>query len=139
FAEHRVARKVVQPAFSLNAVQGYLTVADQRFAPVIARWVEQGSVAFKAEIRTVLAGVAAEIFTGIKDPEKIRVLDRSLSDFWHGMMALSTSPWLSPRLRRSRRGFETLRTWFLRLVPERRDNGGSDLFSRMCQIEDREG
>lgn len=139
FDDHRVARKLVQPAFTLSAIKGYLTVAERRFDEVVPRWIEQRRVDFKSEIRALLAGVAGEIFTGIRDPEKIGVIDRALSDFWHGMMAVTRNRWLSRTFRRSRRGFETLKKCFLDLVPERRRRGGDDLFSLMCQVEDREG
>jgi cytochrome P450 len=40
---------------------------------------------------------------------------------------------LSPTWRRARDGYETLFAWLAAQVPERRKNGGADLFSRMCQ------
>ncbi|MDP9003050.1 MAG: cytochrome P450 [Myxococcota bacterium] len=139
FDDHRVARKLVQPAFTLNAIKGYLAVAERRFDRAVPAWIERRRVSFKSEIRALLASVAGEIFTGIQDSAKIAALDRALSDFWHGMMAITRNPWLSTTFRRSRRGFETLRTSFLELVPERRKQGGDDLFSLMCRVEDRDG
>jgi cytochrome P450 len=139
FDDHRVARKLVQPAFTLNALKGYLAVAERSFDRVLPQWIERRRVDFKSEVRALLAGVASEIFTGIRDPAKIAMLDRALSDFWHGMMAITRNPWLSATYRRSRRGFEKLKTSFLGLVDERRTNGGADLFSLLCQVEDRDG
>lgn len=139
FDEHRVARKLVQPAFTMSAIDGYLATADRRSAPEIARWAAQGSVPFKAEIRTLLARVANEMFTGIRDPEKVALVDRSLADFWRNLVAFVRHPLLSPTFRRSRRGLATLIETFLALVPERRKNGGDDLFSRLCAVEDRDG
>ena len=139
FDDHRVARKLVQPAFTLSAIKGYLAIAERRFDAVLPRWIERRRVDFKSEIRALLAGVAGEIFTGIHDPAEIAVIDRALSDFWHGMMAVARNSWLSPTFRRARRGFDTLKTYFLDRVAERRARGGDDLFSLMCQVEDREG
>jgi cytochrome P450 len=139
FDDHRVARKLVQPAFTPNAINGYLAVAVRRFDRALPPWIERGHIRFKLESRSLLASVAGEIFTGIQDPKRIAVLDRALSDFWHGMMAITRNPWLSPTFRRSRRGFETLRTSFLNLVAERRKDGGNDLFSLMCRVEDPDG
>jgi cytochrome P450 len=139
FDDHRVARKLVQPAFTLSAIKGYLAVAERRFDRAVPLWVERRRVDFKREIRALLAGAAGEIFTGIEDPARIAVLDRALSDFWHGMMAVTRNPWVSTKFRRSRRGFEILKTSFLDLVDERRKHGGADLFSLMCQVEDRDG
>jgi len=136
FDDHRVARKLVQPAFTTSAIEGYLRVADGHFRTTVDEWVKRGHVVFKPEIRALLARVAGEIFTGIRDPEKLAVIDRALSDFWNAMVAIAKNPWLSPTYRRSRKGLETLLRTFLELVPERRKGGGEDLFSRMCKLED---
>jgi cytochrome P450 len=132
FDDHRVARKLVQPAFTLKAIEGYLAVAERGFSRTVPAWVTRGHVDFKREVRTLLANVAGEIFTGIRDPEKVAIVDGALSDFWHGMMAVTRNPWLSPTFRKARRGFQTLLETFLALVPERRKTGGDDLFSQMC-------
>jgi cytochrome P450 len=139
FDEHRVARKLVQPAFTTSAIDGYLATADRRFTPEIRTWVNRGNVAFKAEMRRLLARVANEIFTGIQDPQQVGLVDRSLSDFWGALIALVRHPWLSPTFRRSKAGLQHLLETFLALVPERRKSGGEDLFSRMCAVEDRDG
>jgi cytochrome P450 len=96
-------------------------------------------VAFKPEIRTLLAKVAGEIFTGIRDPAEIATLARALAAFWRGQMVVTHNPWLSPTFRRARRGFQELRTFFLDRVAQRRAEGGDDLFSVLCAVEDREG
>jgi cytochrome P450 len=136
FDEHRAARKLVQPAFTLKAIEGYLRVADRHFAARIPAWVERGEVAFKREVRTLLSRVANEIFTGLRDPNEIAKVDRALSDFWGGMMAVSRNPWISPAFRRSRAGMATLLQTFRALVAERRKSPGEDLFSRLCTVTD---
>ena len=139
FDEHRIARKLVQPGFTLKAIEGYLRVADRHFGKVLPAWVERGAVMFKAEVRSLLACVASEIFTGLHDPEEVARVDRALSDFWRGMMAVSRKPWLSPTFRRSRAGLATLIRTFLALVPERRRSPGTDVFSSMCTVTDTDG
>jgi cytochrome P450 len=139
FDDHRVARKLVQPAFTLKAIEGYLAIADRAFAAAVPAWVERGSVDFKAEVRTLLARVAGEIFTGIRDPEEVAKVDRALSDFWHGMMAITKNRWISPTFRKAQRGLATLIQTFVALVPERRKRGGEDLFSRLCVVSEAEG
>lgn len=139
FEDHRIARKLVQPAFTAKAIDGYLRVADRHFGEVLPAWVDGGEVAFKADVRKLLANVANEIFTGLRDPAEIAKVDRALSDFWHGMMAIARNPWISPTFRRARAGMATLVRTFLALVPERRENPGADLFSSMCSVTDEDG
>ncbi len=123
FDDHRIARKLVQPAFAPKALEGYLRVADRHFAEALPGWVKRGAVSFKAEVRSLLARVANEIFTGLHDPEDIARVDRALSDFWRGMLAVSRNPWLSPTFRRARAGLAALIRTFLSLVP-RSPSGG---------------
>ncbi len=139
FDEHRIGRKLVQPAFTLKSIEGYLAIARRRFDQTIPRWVERGCIDFKPEVRTLLATVAGEIFTGLHDSAQVGVVDRALSDFWNGGVALSRRGWLSPTFRRSRTGLQTLLKTFLALVPERRARGGDDLFSQMCSVTDPDG
>jgi cytochrome P450 len=139
FDEHRAARKLVQPAFTLSAIQSYLKVAERAFGSAIPQWTARGHVDFKPEVRTLLAGVAGEIFTGIRDPQKVAVVDRALTAFWFALLALSRNSWTSPTFRKARKGLATLIQTFLALVPERRKTGGEDLFSRMCTNDDTDG
>ena len=139
FEEHRVARKLVQPGFTLKAIEGYLAVAGRAFDTAIGRWLARGEVDFKPAIRKLLADVALEIFTGLDDRDEIALVDRALSDFWGGMMSIARNPIVSPTFRRAQRGLETLIRTFLALVPVRRRDSGTDLFSRMCQAEDEDG
>ena len=41
FDEHKIARKLVQPAFTLKAIEGYLEILDRGFIPAIAAWREK--------------------------------------------------------------------------------------------------
>jgi cytochrome P450 len=136
FDDHKAARALVQPAFTMKAIQGYLDIANRTFSQAVPTWVDQRSVKFKATIRTLLARVANDIFTGIREPEQIQIIDRALVKFWSGMMALSRNAWVSPTFRGSRRGFDTLYTTFLELAPQRRRDGGDDLFSHMVKAAD---
>lgn len=132
FEDHRAARKIVQPAFTMKAIDGYLATANDLFEAEIARWRAKRKVAFKREIRTLLSGVSNAIFTGFTDPREVERVDRALADFWSGMMVLFRSAWLSPTFRRAQRGLATLLEVFTALVPERRRAGGTNLFSRLC-------
>jgi cytochrome P450 len=139
FDEHRAARRLVQPAFTLKAIDGYLRLADRHYGRALPAWVDRGAVAFKREIRSLLAEVASEIFTGLRDPEQIARVDRALADFWRALLAVSRNPWVSPTFRRARKGLSTLIQTFLALVPERRRSPGDDLFSHMCAVTDADG
>lgn len=138
FEDHRVARKLVAPAFTTKAIDGYLRVAASRFATANRDWVERGHVDFKAAIRVLLSQVANEIFTGITDPAEVAVLDRALADAWYVQFAIVRNAWLSPTFRRGQKGMRTLLDKLRELVPIRRASGGVDLLSHLCAVTDRD-
>jgi cytochrome P450 len=139
FEDHRVARKLVAPAFTTKAIDQYLVTAQRHFSEANAKWIANGEVAFKAESRKLLSRVANEIFTGIRDPEQIAMVDKALTDFWYVQFAFVKNDWLSPTFRRGKRGLQTLVDVMTNLVPERRAKGGDDLFSHLCAVTDRDG
>jgi cytochrome P450 len=139
FDQHRVARKLLMPAFTSKAMKGYSDIAVAKFEGALSGWIARGQVDFKREVRSLLAHTSGEIFTGIDDRAHAEMLDEALTDFWHGPLALSRDPRLSPRFRRAQRGFKTLKEFFIALVPERRARPRRDLFSNLCQVHEREG
>jgi cytochrome P450 len=139
FDQHRVARKLLMPAFTSKAMKGYSDIAVARFDRALSGWVARGQVDFKREVRSLLAHTSGEIFTGIDERAHAEMLDKALTDFWHGPLALTRDPRLSTRFRRAQRGFKTLKEFFTALVPERRTQPRRDLFSNLCQVDEREG
>jgi len=138
FDDHRRARKLVQVAFTSSTIKGYRSMAERHFDDALGRWMSRGEVSFKREVRELLAGVSTEIFTGATNRERVSFLERTLTDFWGGGMAVLRNPWVSGAFRRSRCGFEMLRTTILAEVPQRRAVAGDDLFSNMCRVEGEE-
>jgi cytochrome P450 len=138
FDDHRIARKLVAPAFTTKATDGYLKTASRLFGAANAEWVSRGHVSFKAETRTLFSRVANEIFMGIRDPETLKKVDRALTDFWYSQFAVAKNPWISPAFRRGRKGLAVMLDTILAMVPERRASGGDDLFSHLCSVTDRD-
>jgi cytochrome P450 len=133
FEDHKAARKLVQPAFTLKAIDGYLRSAGTIFEEVIPGWVARGRIDFKPESRRLLARVATHIFLGLEDPAEIARVDQALADFWGTMLATSRSRWLSPAFRRAQAGLKTLLDTLRALVPGRRASTGTDVFSLLCR------
>ncbi len=130
FEPHREARRLLQPAFGPAATAGYLEAARPLFEHAVDGWIAKGRVAFKPEVRALLADVSSRIFLG--DDEDGAMLDRALADTWSGPLALVKNRWLSPGWRRAVRGHRQLREALQARIPQRRARGGEDLFSRLC-------
>jgi cytochrome P450 len=130
FEPHRNARKLMQPAFTPAATAGYFDAATGIFERAIDRWGAQGRVSFKDEIRRLLVQVSTRIFLG--DDAAAAAFERALIEYWEGPLALSKSPLLSAKWRRSIRGHRVLCDMLRARIAARRAAGGDDLFSRLC-------
>jgi cytochrome P450 len=129
---HRAARRLLQPAFNAPALASYLEMTLPRFERAVQRWIERGRVAFKPEIRRLLAIASARIFVGIDDDREGEMLDRALADIWGAQLVVVKNRFLSARLRRAQRSHRRLRETLRGRIAERRASGGKDLFSRLC-------
>jgi cytochrome P450 len=129
---HRQARRLLQPAFNAPALASYLEMMLPRFERAANEWIQRGRVAFKEEIRRLLAIVSARIFVGIDDDREGEMLDRALADIWGAQLVVVRNRFLSLRLRRAERGYRRLREVLRARVDERRASGQKDLFSRLC-------
>lgn len=133
FETHKDARKLLQPAFSGTAMASYIETAIPMIERTVDGWVARGQVMFKAEVRRLFALIAGRIFLGVESDEQAEMLDRLLAAYWKGPVALSKNRLLSPTWRRAMAAYKKLFDWLLGMVPERRKNGGDDLFSRLCK------
>jgi cytochrome P450 len=129
FERHRDARKRLQPAFTPAALDGYMKVAVAPIDEAVGDWLAAGRVAFKREVRALLASVSSRIFLG--DLDAGPMLDAALAETWMAPYALFRNALVSPTWRRGVRGHHRLTEALRAMVPARR-GGGHDLFSRLC-------
>lgn len=136
FEDHRRLRRLLQPAFSRSAIEGYAESATDYFESATDDWLAVGSVPFKSAIRRLAARVSAKVFIGTDDATEARRLDEDMAAFWAATMSFSKSPWLSPIWRKGRSRIRSLAQRLVDQVEARRVGEGRDLFSRLCQSSD---
>lgn len=132
FEPHRDARKLLHPAFGNAATASYFEAMTPIFEEAIERWVAQGHVSFKNEIRSLLVKASTRIFLGVDDGAA--EFERALLEYWEGPLSVTRSPLLSAKWRRSIRGHRTLCEMLRSRIASRRATGGDDLFSRLCAL-----
>jgi cytochrome P450 len=138
FEAHRDARQLLQPAFSAQAIAGYLHGARQLYRETIDEWMRRGRIGFKAEVRRLFAMISARVLMGMNDPREAEMLDRAMTDGWQAVLAVFKRSAWSPGWQRARRGYGTLWSTLRPLMAERRQ-GGADLLSQICQARDDAG
>jgi cytochrome P450 len=137
FGPHRDVRRLLQPAFKADALASYVETANRHFVSATDQWRADGAVRFKPEARRMFARVAADVFLGIDDEREATKLDKAMTDFWRGMFALVRNEWLSPAWRAATRESRLLIEHFWAQVEARRTSDGVDLFTRLCQTNEK--
>lgn len=137
FDAHRVARRLVQPAFNTNAIRGYVELAQPLIANAVAGWLRRREVGFKREARELLADVTNAIFTGIEPASERARIDRSLRATWSASLSLVHDARLSPGVRRGQQQWQFLCTYFSSLLAARHEAPGRDTFSQLVLSRER--
>lgn len=131
FEPHREIRALLKPAFTAEAIAGYVAVTAEMCTRATEAWIRRGHVSFKAEVRRLLADVSARVFMGVDDPDESALLARAVEDLW---LATFMASWRwNPMRGRAVRGYRQLRARLAPRMAQRRTQGGSDLFSHFCR------
>ncbi|WGS46997.1 cytochrome P450 [Burkholderia sp. JSH-S8] len=139
FDAHRKMRNMVQPAFSDRALTNYLAIIQKEFSQSIETWPSDGEVVFRVEARKIFSRLAARLFFGIGDPSEAERLEEATRDYWNAIPVVLKNRHLNERWRRGLDGVAKLSSIMYDLIPRRRDEGGADLFSQLCQSREDTG
>ncbi|WP_157764658.1 cytochrome P450 [Rhodobacter sp. CZR27] len=138
-AEHRTHRRMLQPAFRAEVLRRTLRLMSRRIEAEIAHWPVDRPFRFFWAIRQLTRGVAAEAFMGITDR---RTSDR-LGDAFLAELDATAAPIRTPlpftRMARGLRARAFLKDHFARLIEERRQGSGHDIFSELCRLRTEDG
>ncbi|MEW6735276.1 MAG: cytochrome P450 [Acidobacteriota bacterium] len=135
FEPHRQYRQLVQPAFNMNAMKGYLSIIQKSFEDNLRAWPIKGKIGFKVEARRILSKLASRLFLGIYDANESARIEKASQDYWNAVPVIIKSPLLSSTWKRGLQAIETLSTMMQSLIPIRQVQGGEDLFSQLCQTQ----
>lgn len=130
FEPHREARRLLQPAFTPTASAGYLEIFLPMVEAQVDEWCARGRIAFKPEVRRLLAASSSRMFLGAERDGSL--LDEALRDLWGAPLALAKNRLVSRTWRRACAGYRRLFDALVAQVPARRAGGGADLFSQLC-------
>lgn len=135
---HKTDRSIILEAFKPEPMQGYLDVMPD----ILDREFDQLSTSARFDFfpffKELTLKIAAHIFFGFGVDHDLSRLNRELS----AIVDASTSlPINLPRTtyRRGLEGRAYMVDYFREILPERRQNPGRDLFSRLCVVENELG
>jgi cytochrome P450 len=137
--DHRLHRRLMQPAFRAEALAGYLARMNPRIAQALHGWGREPHFHFYPAIKRLTLDIAAEVFLGLELRAEIEAVNRDFSDLVEASAAVVRLRGLGRRWTRGLDGRARLVRLIAERIPDRRRKPGADLFSQLCSAEDEQG
>lgn len=139
FDEHRDHRRIMQQAFTHDALDGYLTLMHPGISRTIAGWPAAQHFPFYNRVKELLLDQAAEVFVGIHLGDEADQLATDFHDTVRGGQAVIRADVPGGTWARGLRARERLERYFAEQLPARRAGEGTDLFSMLCRTRSEDG
>lgn len=138
FDEHRWHRRIMQQAFSRDALRGYLQRMGPRIENGLRDWPE-GTMKVLPTIKQLTLDLATDVFMGEELGPESRRINRAFIDTVRAGTALLRFPVPGLRWARGLRGRRTLERLFSQRIAGKRATQGTDLFSMLCHATTEDG
>ena len=132
FDDHRLHRRIMQAAFKPRALADYVSRMNAGIAAALERW-PAGRMRFYDAAKALTLELGAAIFVGVDSGAEARRLNRAFIAEIAASVAVVRAAVPGGKTWRGLRARAFLTDYFRRLIPERREGGGSDLFSHLCR------
>lgn len=139
FEEHRLHRRIMQDAFSRQALAGYLERMHPRIDQTLVTWKEQTTFPIFPRLKDLTLAVGSDVFAGQSPGGEADQLNRSFIDAVLGGSTLLRLNIPGLQWSRALRGRAWLESYFKKALVEKRKSGGDDLFAQLCRVADAGG
>lgn len=138
FDEHRWHRRIMQQAFSRDALNGYLQRMGPRIDAGVTGWPD-GAMKVLPTLKQLTLDLATDVFMGEELGPESRRINRAFIDTVRAGTALLRFPVPGLRWSKGLRGRRTLEALFRERIPARRAGRDTDLFSMLCHAVTEDG
>lgn len=140
FDEHRLHRRALSVAFKAGPMKAYLAGLDAGIAARVAQWhANPGPTVFYPAMKQLTLDLAARSFLGADIGPETNSVKQAFVDMVAASVAPIRVPLPGTQMRRGVRGRQHLVAHFRPQVSIRRERGGDDLFSQLCQARTEDG
>jgi cytochrome P450 len=139
FEEHLHHRRIMQQAFTRARLQSYLAGMSAGVTEGLAGW-QPGTFKFLPQNKQLTLDLALDVFVGIKlDPKEADRINTAFVNAVRAGLSIVRYPVPGLRWNRGLKARKVLEAFFYEHLPEKRANGGDDLFAALCQAETDDG
>ena len=135
FEKHRADRKVLSVAFKPEPMRHYADALNEGIKDRVASWSGK-SFKFYPAIKKLTLDLAATSFLGIPFGPEADKVNKAFVDMVQASIGVVRVPMPFTAMGRGAKARAYLVDYFGRMVPERREGTGEDIFSQICRARD---
>ena len=139
FDEHRLHRRALSMAFKAGPMRSYLELLNAGIPAALAQWPMQREMRIYPAMKKLTLDLAGTSFLGMPLGPELEALTKALSAMVGASIAPIRVPLPGTLMRAGVKGRAFVSEYFKRQIPARRESGGSDLFSHLCQAAHEDG
>ena len=140
FEEHRLHRRALSVAFKSGPMKSYLTSLDAGIAARVGQWkAEPGPILFYPAMKQLTLDLAATSFLGADIGPEVDEVTNAFIEMVAASVAVIRKPLPCTQMGRGVKGRKRIVAYFSEQIPIRREKGGEDLFSQLCQTTHEDG
>ena len=138
FEKHRADRKILSVAFKPEPMRHYAESLNEGIRDRIGQWSGK-TFKFYPAIKELTLDLAATSFLGIPWGPEADKVNKAFVDMVQASIGVVRVPLPFTAMGRGAKGRAYLVDYFGKMVPERRDGTGEDMFSQICRTRDDDG
>jgi len=138
FEEHRLHRRIMNAAFSHDALLGYFDRMQDSIETELTGW-EAGTCLLFKRLKSMTLNVGSEVFVGQAPGGDADAINDAFLDTVQAATSLIRRPLPGTRWHAGVQGRKLLEKHFKGAVPGKRAKPGPDLFSRLCEARTEDG
>src|SRR3954452_11857483 len=140
FEEHRLHRRALSVAFKSGPMKSYLVDLDRGIAARVKQWrTRPGEMLVYPAMKQLTLDLAATSFLGAEIGPEVDEITRAFVDMVAAAVAPIRRPLPFTQMGRGVAGRKRIVAYFSEQIPIRREKGGDDLFSHLCQATHEDG
>ena len=137
--EHKHHRKIMHEAFKRAPLREYAARMNPMIAAGIEKWGDGGKLLAFPAYKALTLDIAASIFVGVDLGPETKRMNGVFEDLVAASMSLVRLPIPGLEFQRGLEGRKFLSRYLRELLPKKRADAGSDMFSRLARAQNESG
>ncbi|GHF22785.1 cytochrome P450 [Kordiimonas sediminis] len=139
FDHHKAHRHIMAAAFKTGPMKGYMERLNDEIPLRIQAWGEKKNFEFYPAIKQLSLELATSVFLGLENGPETNKVNTALTDMVQAAIGIVRVPIPGSMMYKGVKGRQFMVDFLARLIPERRNKPGDDIFTQLCQAQDEEG